>query len=73
LGREGNKVQLAGEGLTLVVMMVIFWANFAGGIRQAVAPDVYTSSVFHIVFVTLIATCSGSFLGRALRVWKGAV
>jgi hypothetical protein len=73
LGREGNKVQLAGEGLTLFVMMVIFWANFAGGILQGAAPVVYNSNIFHIVFVTLVAICSGSFLGRALRVWKDVV
>lgn len=71
LGREGNKAQLAGEGLTLLVMMVIFWANFVGGVLQAVAPEVYSNTIFHIVFVALIAVAGGSFSGRASRVWKG--
>jgi hypothetical protein len=71
LGRKGKRAQLAGEGLTLLVMMVIFWANFVGGVLQAVAPEVYTNTIFHIVFVALIAVGGGSFSGRALRVWKG--
>jgi hypothetical protein len=73
LGREGRMVQLAGEGLTLGVMMIMFWANFAGGVLQAVAPQLYSSSLFQVIFVGVIACAGGSFAGRALRVWRAPV
>ena len=69
LRREGARVRLAGESLTLVVMMIVFGANFAGGVLQAVAPEIYGNSVFHVIFATLVAASSGSFAGRAFRVW----
>ena len=67
LGFEGQMVRLEGESLTLIVMMVVFWANFAGGILDAVAPEVYASSSFQAPFVAIIAASSGTFGGRALR------
>ncbi len=72
LGREGKFVRLKGENLTLLVMMVVFWANFAGGFLQAVAPQVYGSVGFHMVFASILAMSAGSFAGRALRVWQRA-
>lgn len=71
LGREAGKVRLAGESLTLTVMMLVFWANFAGGFMRAVVPDAYAGSLFHIIFAALLAISCGSFAGRALRVWGG--
>lgn len=73
LGRDGHMVQLAGEGLTLGVMMIVFWANFVGGVLQTVAPLLYGSSLFHVIFAGVIACASGSFAGRALRVWRTPV
>ena len=70
LGREGYRVHLAGENLTLSVMMLMFWANFSGGVLQAVASDIYSTSIFQAIFVVLIASASGSFAGRAVQVWK---
>ncbi len=70
LGREGKMVHLAGEGLTLGVMMIIFWANFAGGVLQAIAPQLHGGAVFQITFVAVLACAGGSFAGRALRVWR---
>ncbi len=69
--REGARVRLAGENLTLVVMMVIFWANFAGGVLREVAPAVYGMAAFQVILVLLVAASAGSFAGRALRVWRG--
>lgn len=69
LGWDGGKVRLAGESLTLSVMMLVFWANFAGGFMQAVVPDAYGSATFHVIFAALLAASCGSFAGRALRVW----
>ena len=70
LGREGRLVRLKGESLTLVVIMVVFWANFVGGSLRAVAPQVYASARFHAVFTAILAICAGSFAGRAVRVWQ---
>ncbi len=69
-GRVGKLVRLKGENLTLVVVMVVFWANFAGGFLQAVLPDVYANAVFHMAFTALIALGAGSFAGRAVRVFQ---
>jgi hypothetical protein len=71
LGREGRRVRLKGESLTLLVMMVVFWANFAGGLTQAIAPQIYNDTGFHAVFAFILALSTGSFAGRALRVWRG--
>ncbi len=70
LGRDGRVVQLAGEDLTLTVMMIMFWANFAVGVLQAVAPQLHGSNLFHVIFVGVLACAGGSFAGRAFRVWR---
>lgn len=70
LGRAGFRVQLAGESLTLTVLMLVFWANFISGFVQAVAPGVYGSTVFALCFAAVTAAAGGSFAGRALRVWR---
>lgn len=72
LGREGHKVQLAGEYLTLTMMMLVFGANFVGGFLEAVTPQIYAGVLFQVIFASVVALSSGSFAGRALRVWKDA-
>lgn len=71
LGRAGRCVHLAAENLTLVMMMCVFGANFVAGFLAAVAPQVYAGSAFAVVFTAIVALSSGSFAGRALRVWQG--
>ena len=70
--RDGARVQLAGESLTLLVVMVLFWANFVGGMLEALSPATYLSSVFQGVFAALLAASSGSFAGRAVQVLRAA-
>lgn len=60
---------LAGEGLTLGVMMPMFWANFVGGVLQAVAPQFYGRNLFHVISVGVLAFVSRSIAGCALWVW----
>lgn len=72
LGREGHMVQVAGESLTLGLMMIVFWANFVGGVLQAVAPETYANPIFQGMFAAALAVTAGTFAGRALRVWRGA-
>lgn len=68
LEKSGNKVVLAGEWVTLAVLMIVFWMNFFGGATKAISPDIYESSVFHMTFAAIAALAAGSFLGRAARV-----
>ncbi|MEQ6203627.1 hypothetical protein ABMC88_11290 [Sulfitobacter sp. HNIBRBA2951] len=70
LGREGTRVRLSGESLTLLVVMVLFWANFVSGALEAVAPAVYLHPLFQAAFAALLAMGSGSFAGRALHVLR---
>lgn len=71
LGREGARVRLAGENLTLTMMMLVFGTNFVGGFLEAVTPQVYAGLSFQMIFAAVVALSSGSFAGRAVRVWKG--
>lgn len=71
LERRGRMVRLAGENLTLVVVMVVFWANYASGVLMTFAPEVLGNNVFQACFTVLVALATGSFAGRALCVWRG--
>jgi len=67
---EGGFVHLRGESLTLGAMMLIFWANFASGLLQAVAPQVAAGAAFQLIFAGLLGLVAGSFAGRAVQVWR---
>lgn len=66
VGREGGHVRLRGEALTMVALMLIFWANFAAGVLEAVAPASLHSAIGVGVFAGVLAAASGQFAGRAL-------
>ena len=70
IARAGWRVRLRGEWLTLVVVLVIFCANFSAGMMRAVAPDALGSSTFLTVFPAIVGLCAGSFLGRSLRLFR---
>lgn len=72
LGRDGGRVQLAGEWLTFGLLMVVFWMNFVGGVMKSVAPLIYSGPVFPIIFAVFAGMASGIFLGRAARVFKAS-
>ena len=55
LYREGSRVHLRGEVVTLVALMVIFWANFAAGVLDATAPEVLHSSFGLGLFAAVLA------------------
>ena len=73
LEKTGKHVRLAGEGLTLVVIIILFSANFVVGVLTAVAPDMLESDSFQAGFATVLALASGSFLGRALHILRAPV
>lgn len=68
--KTGATVTLVGEWVTLLVLMVVFWMNFLGGVMRVVAFDLFTSATFHHVFAAVAGLAAGSFLGRAIRVFS---
>lgn len=70
ISKEDGKAVLAGEWFTLSVMMVIFWMNFVGGVSEAVFPEIYAGTAFISLFTLAAGLASGSFCGRAIRVWR---
>lgn len=70
LSKEGGQATLAGEWLTFVVLMVVFWMNFAGGVALAISPEAYASAGFQIAFVIVAGLAAGSFLGRAIGTYQ---
>lgn len=70
LDKDGAKLTLKGEWFTLVMMMIIFWSNFANGILLALAPTVQTNTIFTALFTLCIGFAAGSFLGRAAYILR---
>lgn len=70
IGRQGMRVALRGEPLTLVTILTVFVANFVAGTMQAVAPHMAAGLAFQAGFVALVALASGLFLGRTLAIAK---
>ena len=68
LGKHGRIVSLSGEWFTMLVLMVIFWMNFANGMMKTVSPGIYFTEGFIALFSLLAGAASGSFLGRVLKV-----
>lgn len=68
LQKTGIHMQLKGDRITIVILMVIFFSNFVNGVVGGISPTVQASTGFTYIFATVIGLCSGSFTGRALRV-----
>jgi hypothetical protein len=67
VAKQGAMIKVRGEWLTLGVMMVIFWMNFASGVVRAISPETVASPVYMSVFAVLAGLAAGSFSGRSLR------
>lgn len=68
ISRQGLRAEVAGEWLSLTVMMLLFWANFSNGILSEVAPELTTGNAYQLGFPALLGLASGTFLGRPLRI-----
>ncbi len=68
LGKQGRTILLSGEWFTMLVLMVVFWMNFASGMMKAINPEVYSTWEFIALLALLVGAASGSFFGRALKV-----
>jgi len=67
VGLEGRSVLVAGEWITLAILMVIFWANFVSETIKAISYGTYESALFGACFAAVLGFASGSFLGRSVR------
>lgn len=68
LEKNGWKMQVKGDRITIVILMLIFFSNFVNGVVSAVSPQLFETLPYTVVVAGVIALCSGSFTGRALRV-----
>lgn len=66
LKREGNRLHLRGENLTLITVMGLFCLNFAGSMARGMAPDLAGSVEFVVLMAGLLGGLAGLFPGRAL-------
>ena len=66
--KNHNRLTLAGEWITLLTVMIVFWANFAKGVLAVAAPGLLFDPFFLVFFTFIVGWASGSFLGRSLRV-----
>lgn len=67
-GFTARRVLVRGEWLTLLALMVLFWANFAGATVRVTAPTLYDTGPFIALLAAFVGAAGGTFLGRALRV-----
>lgn len=71
ISREGNLVTLKGEGFTLISVVILFGLSFFTTSVSVNAPDLYSHAGFIILFCLSGGQVSGSFAGRAIRIWTG--
>ena len=68
-----RRFDLPGSAAPLVLMMGIFATKFAAGVALALHPALAHEAVFALVAGTLYGGFAGSFLARAMRLWKLAL
>lgn len=71
--RSARHVVVKGEALTLIMLMTIFWMNFARGVIEAISPDLLLDPLMIAVLAGISGAASGQFAGRALRVLRAPV
>lgn len=67
LAKSGGQVRLAGESLTLLLMLTMFSAKFVHGTMTAIAPATVSGLSYGIAFGAITGLAAGLFGGRALR------
>lgn len=72
IARQGNRLHLRGENLTLITVMGLFCLNFAGGMARGIAPDLAGSVEFVVIMAGLLGGLAGLFPGRALYTLNAA-
>ncbi|WP_298835807.1 hypothetical protein [uncultured Roseobacter sp.] len=65
LRKSGWWIQIKGERITLLALLVMYFSGFADQVFPATASDLRESLMVKIIFAAIAATSSGSFTGRA--------
>lgn len=65
---ERNTILVRGEWVTLLALMLIFWANFANGVIGGVNPELASDAMVVFLIGFLKSLAAASFLGRSIRV-----
>ena len=68
--RTARHVVVKGEPLTLIMLMTIFWMNFAHTVTKAISPDLMQQFWMVASLAASSGAVSGQFAGRALRVLR---
>jgi hypothetical protein len=62
-----------GSAVPLALMMGIFFTKYAVGVALAMHPELRHQAMFAVGIPMVYGVFSGSFIGRALRLWKLAI
>lgn len=68
IARNARRVQLRGEKLTMVTVLILFSANFGAGMTLGMAPDMAQSALFGEIYGLISGGLAGTLAGRALSV-----
>lgn len=70
LGREGNRVHVAGEWVTMLTIVTVFVASFLNGMFVAIMPELIALPIVYLGLTVIKASVAGVFIGRAVYVWR---
>ncbi|WP_425099782.1 hypothetical protein [Tropicibacter sp. S64] len=68
MARQGMRVTLRGESVTVCTVLGLFLVNFAAGMVQGMAPALAAGAEFGLGWGLLAGLLSGSLAGRALSI-----
>ena len=71
--RTASHVVVRGEAMTLIMLMTIFWMNFARGVIEAISPELLYNPLMTAALAAIGGAASGQFAGRALRVLRAPI
>lgn len=70
LGRDGGRVQVVGEWVTMFTIVTVFLASFLNGLFVAIAPEIVALPAVYLGLTMIKGGISGIFIGRAFYVWR---
>lgn len=70
IARQGARVTLRGEWVTMATVLSLFLANFAAGMTQNIAPALAQGPTFGLIYGLFCGTVSGSLAGRSLSLLR---
>ena len=65
-----RRLHVPGSAVPLLLMMAIFCIKYAVGVALGMTPQLAQQAPFAYLVSALFGVLSGSFLGRAIRLWR---